>query len=281
MRKIRLERLNMKWILTIGAIIIIVLTILFVIFKTNLIIDHSDEKGKDKGKDKNYCTINCDTDGDGICDLNCDFDGDGKCDFNCDTDGDGTCDLNCDTDGDDTCDLNCDTDGDGVCDLNCDTDGNGLCNLNCDTDGNGTCDVNCDTDGDGNCDVNCQGEIKISGGNGSNSNEYPDPEESNKNGVSDAAKNRTKPVEDLNEDERLYIIEENIDKDMKDLKDDDLKLYQDTCTAKEPCEYDATDYGEYSDKTEYGYWIMSCSGKVSIWYEGKDLKKSFDNVKCS
>lgn len=55
------------------------------------------------------CTLNCDTNNDGICDLNCDKDGDGKPDTNIDTDGDGKCDYKCDIDGDGKCDLNCES----------------------------------------------------------------------------------------------------------------------------------------------------------------------------
>ena len=55
----------------------------------------------------------------------------GKCTLNCDTNGDGVCDLNCDKDGDGICDLNCDVNNDGVCDYKCDTDSDGICDLNC------------------------------------------------------------------------------------------------------------------------------------------------------
>ena len=145
------------------TIIIIILCIL-IILVTLLGIYFSISK-KDKA-----CTLNCDTNNDGIIDLNIDLDGDGVCDVNCDTNNDGKPDINIDVDGDGKPDINIDTDNDGkadenltdqdtdndgVCDLNCDTDNDGHPDTNIDIDGDGKPDINIDTDNDGVCDLNC------------------------------------------------------------------------------------------------------------------------------
>ena len=143
--------------------------------------------------DPRSCTLNCDTDGDGVCDFNCDTNNDGIADLNVDLNRDGICDVNCDTNGDGRPDINLDyngdmkphfnidtngdgkpdqnlinqdTNNDGVCDVNCDTNGDnrpdtnidmdndGKPDINIDTNGDGTPDINIDTDGDGDADIN-------------------------------------------------------------------------------------------------------------------------------
>ena len=104
------------------------------------------------------CTVNCDTNSDGIPDINIDYEGDNHSHFNVDQDGNGTADFNLmnqDTNNDGVCDLNCDTDSDGHPDYNIDLDGDGIADVNIkDEDGNIT---NIDKDGDGVCDEACNG----------------------------------------------------------------------------------------------------------------------------
>ena len=59
------------------TIIIIILCILILLITMiGLYFAYSNNSG-------DRCTLNCDTDGDGIPDTNIDLDGDGKCDINC------------------------------------------------------------------------------------------------------------------------------------------------------------------------------------------------------
>ena len=181
------------------TIIIIILCIL-IILVTLLGIYFSISK-KDKA-----CTLNCDTNNDGIIDLNIDLDGDGVCDVNCDTNNDGKPDINIDykgdriphfnidTDGDGKPDVNLvnkDTDGDGKPDFNIDTDDDGYPDINIDFDNTNTCDINCDTNNDGkpdtNIDVNGDGkpDIKIDTDNDGKADENLTDQDTDNDGVCD------------------------------------------------------------------------------------------------
>lgn len=112
--------------------------------------------------------------------------------------------------------------------------------------------------------------------------DYEDPDDetpNNSNGISEEAKNRTKTAERLNEEEKKYIMEENMVWDLTN----DKEVYnenKDIC-SKETCNAQATSYLWYDLNGKYGAKIQGCTGEITFIFDEKQNKFVFDFSKVT
>lgn len=111
--------------------------------------------------------------------------------------------------------------------------------------------------------------VSCSSSTGNTNTNYEDPEDSNYNTtgtISESVKNRTKPAKTLNQEEKLYIMKENFLSDILGAEQDTLDYFEKNCTKPGVCKNDSSIYGRYSDNSDSGYVIKGCTGDAYFVY---------------
>lgn len=102
---------------------------------------------------------------------------------------------------------------------------------------------------------------------------------SNTEVVSEDAKNRVKDVNDLNVEEKKYIIKQNYLASLKDLETTILDQMKIDCIEAKSCPFGIEDYLEYTKEPPTK--ISGCSGKLSVTFENNEAKVDMSGVNCT
>ena len=101
---------------------------------------------------------------------------------------------------------------------------------------------------------------------------YQDPEESNSNvydgtgKVPENVENREKYPKQLSPEEKNYIVSKNMQTDISGATGETVENLKAHCIDPKNCEFDAKNYNLYSDDSDIGYFITGCTGKINVIY---------------
>ncbi len=102
---------------------------------------------------------------------------------------------------------------------------------------------------------------------------------SNAEVVSEEAKNRLKDVNDLNAEEKKYIIKQNYLSSLEELETTILDQMKIDCIDAKSCPFGIEDYLEYTKEPPTK--ISGCSGKLSVTFENNEANVDMSGVSCT
>lgn len=103
--------------------------------------------------------------------------------------------------------------------------------------------------------------------------------------ISEEAKERTKPVDELNSAEKKYIIEENFLAYLKNLNPEKLQEYMEQCINEGVCSLPIEEFLEYleedpEDEDPEAGKIKDCNGNITFVYTNGEFKVDMSGVSC-